>query len=127
VAKNYVQEFQAAVQASRLPSAARGLLLGMAVWADYATGEITTGYTRSLTAIVAATGLPRSTVTEYLDRLEETGWIIRHVPTLARSRAGDSTWYELTIGKPDLPERYRASRVAKKDRPSPLSGPDETP
>lgn len=103
MAKNYVQEFQDAVQASRLPGEARGILLGLAVWADYQTGEIAPAYTRSLTQIVAATGFGRTAVARHLNLLEETGWIIRHVPTLDQSRRGVRTWYELTIGKPDYP------------------------
>jgi DNA-binding MarR family transcriptional regulator len=97
-----VREFQDAVQASRLPQPAKALLLHMAVWADYRTGEISHTYTRSLSGIADATGLDRRTVARYLCRLANAGWITRHQPTVSESRKGARTWYELEIGKPDL-------------------------
>jgi DNA-binding MarR family transcriptional regulator len=98
----YIREFQDAVQSSRLPQAAKALLIHMAVWADYSTGSVGPAYTRSLSGIADATGLNRATVERYLRRLDDAGWITRHRPTLAESRRGVRTWYELTTGKPEL-------------------------
>lgn len=98
----FIRELQDAVQSSQLPQPAKALLVHMAVWADYTTGVIRPEYTRSLTGMATATGLDRRTVERYLTALDDAGWIIRHRPTLAESRRGARTWYELTIGKPVL-------------------------
>lgn len=98
----FIRELQDAVQSSQLPQPAKALVIHMAVWADYSSGKIAPEYTRSLTGIAQATGLDRRTVERYLERLDDAGWIIRHRPTLTESRKGARTWYELTIGKPEL-------------------------
>jgi hypothetical protein len=101
----FIREFQDAVQSSELPQPARALLIHMSVWANYGDGVIPACHTRSLTGMTRATGLQRSTVAKYLALLEEAGWLTRHVPRVAESRKGVRTWYELTVGKPELPSR----------------------
>jgi hypothetical protein len=76
----------------------RQLVLTLLTWSDYDTAMIPERFTPSLTDLVNATGLARSTVAAWLNKLEEQGWVVRERPTVAAARSRKArTVYSLRV------------------------------
>ncbi len=89
-------DYERGVMASELPPPARLVALVLAAHAN-PDGRIPDEFTPSLTRLSTATGLARRTVTEHLNILESTGWIVRTVPNMRLARSKKvTTKYRLT-------------------------------
>lgn len=64
----------------------RQLVLTLLTWSDADTAMIPEKFTPSLTDLEHATGLARSTVANWLNKLEKLGWVERVRPTVADAR-----------------------------------------
>jgi hypothetical protein len=95
----------------------RQLVLTLLTWTDHDTAKIPERYTPSLTAIQGATGLARSTIADWLNKLEDR-WVVRKRPTVTDARRKKSrTVYQMQV-PPDVLERMIADGTA-----SPAAGP----
>jgi hypothetical protein len=87
-----------AVRQSTLDPPGRHLLLTLLTWADNDTASIPARFTPSLTTLERSTGLARSTVAAWLNRLEALGWVVRTRPTAAAARGRKArTAYALAV------------------------------
>ena len=76
----------------------RQLVLTLLTWSDHDTAMIPERFTPSLTDLVNATGLARSTVAAWLNKLETFGWVVRARPTVAAARSRKArTVYSLRV------------------------------
>lgn len=76
----------------------RQLVLTLLTWSDHDTAMIPERYTPSLTDLVKGTGLARSTVAAWLNKLEELGWVTRSRPSVADARRKKArTVYALAV------------------------------
>lgn len=64
----------------------RQLVLTLLTWCDATTAKIPERYTPSLTDLEHATGMARSTVAKWLNKVEEEKWVKRVRPTVADAR-----------------------------------------
>ncbi|MEH1014593.1 MarR family winged helix-turn-helix transcriptional regulator [Micromonospora sp. CPCC 206060] len=64
----------------------RHLVLTLLTWTDPHTAVIPERFTPSLTDLEEATGMARSSVAKWLNKVEEEGWVDRHRPTVADAR-----------------------------------------
>lgn len=97
----------------------RQLVLTLLTWTDHATATIPERFTPSLTDLVNGTGLARSTVAAWLNKLEKEGWVVRTRPSVADARSKKArTVYRLTV-----PSGPLTGLVGDETRPPP--GPDE--
>ncbi|MEU8333449.1 MarR family winged helix-turn-helix transcriptional regulator [Micromonospora sp. NPDC048839] len=64
----------------------RHLVLTLLTWTDSETAMIPERYTPSLTDLERATGMARSSVTKWLNKVEEEKWVKRIRPTVADAR-----------------------------------------
>lgn len=97
----------------------RQLVLTLLTWTDHATATIPERFTPSLTDLVNGTGLARSTVAAWLNKLEKEGWVVRTRPSVADARSKKArTVYRLTV-----PSGPLTGLVGDEMRPPP--GPDE--
>ncbi|MFI7517784.1 helix-turn-helix domain-containing protein [Micromonospora echinofusca] len=87
----------------RLSPSGRHLILTLLTWTDTATAVIPAQFSPSLTDLERATGMARSTVAVWLNRLEELGWIARFRPKVDDARRKKArTAYRLRI-PPQMP------------------------
>lgn len=83
-----------------MPPLGRLLMLILATSADQQTAVIPAKFTPSLTGLVRASGLARSTICIYLNRLETAGWLVRQRPTPQEARTKHArTRYALKVPK----------------------------
>jgi hypothetical protein len=122
---------QRAVLASDLPAPARLIVHTLVARADFKTGVVPAEHTPSLTDLTNETGLARSSVAKFLNKLETAGWVERDRPTVEQARGEHArTGYRLAVGGSLAPdERAKASPpdelVRDTDQPaSPPKGPD---
>jgi hypothetical protein len=93
--------YMRAIQTSGLPPETRHLLRNLIGYADWPGAVVPAKYTPSLTRQCQDTGYSRSTVAKYLTVAEETGWLARRRPSVAKARAEKArTHYVLMV--PDL-------------------------
>lgn len=113
-------EVEKAVLWSDMEPPARLIVLALLTKADNLTAAVPREHSPSLSTIVAMTGLARSAVAEWLNALEDAGWVKRtRPPTGART---EQTAYALLIGAPTVVRRPRNRQSAQ--RTSPPSGPE---
>lgn len=87
----------------------RHLVLTLLTWTDNGTAVIPPQYSPSLTDLERATGMARSTITVWLNRLEESGWVKRHRPKVADARRLKArTTYRLQV--PPVKSRPAANK-----------------
>ncbi|MEV4704519.1 helix-turn-helix domain-containing protein [Actinoplanes sp. NPDC049316] len=87
-----------AVRASRLEPTGRHIILTLLTYTDADTAAIPEKFTPSLTTLKGDTGYARSTVAEWLNTLEDLGWVIRDRPSVADARIRKKrTVYRLAI------------------------------
>lgn len=99
-------EVEKAVCWSNLEPPARLIMLALLTKSGNETAVVKPEHAPSLTTLAAMTGLSRSTVADWLNALEDAGWIKRHRPAKGgRSR----TTYTLLIGSPTAKRRARTS------------------
>jgi hypothetical protein len=80
----------------------RQLVLTLLTWSDAATAKIPEQFTPSLTDLEHATGLARSTVAAWLNKLEAQQWVVRDRPSVADARRKKAkTVYRMAV-PPDL-------------------------
>lgn len=114
----------------------RQLVLTLLTWTDHDTAKIPERYTPSLTALEDATGLARSTIASWLNKLEQHRWVERIRPAVADARRRKSrTVYQMQV-PPDLLQRMvedgtaspagGPTRVGSKRPASPILGPART-
>lgn len=108
-------EVEKAVCWSNLEPSARLIVLALLTKADNDTAVVKPEHAPSLTTLAAMTGLSRSTVADWLNGLEDAGWIKRHRPAKGgRSR----TSYTLLAGSPTAKKRPRTASASGGDAPA---------
>jgi len=86
-------------QSPTMEPSARLVMLTLAEVADNDSAVVPEEFGPSLTELALQTGLSRSTVAKWLDRLEAWGWVGRTRPSVEAARAeGAKTQYSLTVG-----------------------------
>lgn len=113
-------EVEKAVLWSCMEPPARLIVLALLTKADNDTAVVPREHSPSLTTLGAMTGLARSALAEWLNALEDGGWVKRTRPP-AGSRT-EQTSYALLIGAQEVVRRPRIRQSAQ--RTSPPSGPD---
>lgn len=103
-------EIEAAVWHSELEPAARLIVLALLRKADNDTAVVPPEHTPSLTTLQAMTGLSRSTLTEWLNALEDAGWVKRIRPP--KGTRDERTRYVLLVGAPSAKRRPKSSPTA---------------
>lgn len=111
-----------AVWASSMPMAGKVIMARLVDKADTETGIIDQRWTPSQTEIASDCSMSKSTVIEYLDRLERGEWLKRDRPATADALArGERTAYRLAIGTDELPpakaRKGRGKRAAEDPAP----------
>ncbi|MEV4830645.1 MarR family transcriptional regulator [Micromonospora sp. NPDC049257] len=110
----------------RLSPSGRHLILTLLTWTDTATAVIPPQFSPSLTDLERATGMARSTITVWLNRLEELGWVTRFRPRVDDARRKRArTAYRLRIPpRPVAGSTTELELVRQPDRTGPTTGPD---
>jgi DNA-binding PadR family transcriptional regulator len=98
-------EVERAVLWSSLESSARLLVLALLTKADVETAVIPAEHSPSLTTLQQMTGLSLSSVKDWLNALEDAGWVKR--TRRLRGRDADRTTYALLIGAQTATKRKR--------------------
>jgi hypothetical protein len=98
-------EVEKAAWDSDLEPPARLLVLALARKSDNDTAIVPPEHTPSLTTLMAMTGLSRSAVAEWLNALEDAGWVKRVRPP--RDSRVERTTYVLLPGSPSAQRRPR--------------------
>lgn len=81
-----------------LSPSGRHLILTLLTWTDTATAVIPPQFSPSLTDLERATGLARSTIGVWLNRLEKLGWVVRFRPKVEDARRRKArTAYRLRV------------------------------
>lgn len=112
-------EVEKAVLWSDLEPPARLIVLTLLTKVDNETGAISTEHTPSLSTLVGMTGLARSAVTEWLNALEDAGWVKRIRPPVGKR---GRTTYVLLIGAQTVVRRTRARLVRSADQSARRTG-----
>lgn len=106
------REVERAVWHSELEPPARLLVLALLSKSDNDTAIVPPEFTPSLTTLEAMTGLSRSAIGEWLNAVEDAGWVKRTRPP-AGSRTARTT-YSLLVGSPTAVRRSRDERKPRK-------------
>ncbi|HEX2143004.1 MAG TPA: helix-turn-helix domain-containing protein [Glycomyces sp.] len=117
-------EVLAAVWASKMPSPGKVIMARLVDKADAETAIVDQRWTPSQTELASDCSISKSTVIEYLDRLERAGWAKRDRPATADALArGERTSYRLAIGDDELPpakpRKNRGKRTTAADPSTP--------
>lgn len=98
-------EVEKAVLWSSLEPSARLIVLALLTKADNETAVISADRTPSLVTLAGMTGLARSAVAEWLNALEDAGWVKRTRPPAGKR---DRTTYALLVGAQTAARRARS-------------------
>lgn len=117
-------EIESAVWHSELEPAARLIVLALLRKADNDNAVVPPEHTPSLTTLQAMTGLSRSSLTDWLNALEDAGWVKRTRPP--KGTRTERTSYALLVGSPSAQRRVksgpRAGLVRQPDHSGPVAG-----
>ncbi|MEU5155605.1 hypothetical protein [Glycomyces sp. NPDC021274] len=112
-------KFEIADQLRKVPmkAPAKTVMWDLLMRAHAKDAVIPAQFTPSLTDLAGSTCLGRSTVAQYLNGLEATGWLVRERPSVADAlNRGRRTQYRLAIGSFDLPPELKHEKHARKPR-----------
>lgn len=112
-------EVEKAVLWSDMDPSPRLIVLALLTKSDNATAVVPKEHSPSLTTLTGMTGLARSALAEWLNALEDAGWVKRLRPPAGRLT--EQTTYVLLEGAQQVVRRPRARQSA--GRTSPLGGP----
>jgi len=89
-------------------------------------GVIPARWTPSLSDLAGTTCLGRSTVAQYMNGLEATGWLVRERPSVADAlNRGRRTQYRLAVGSFDLPPELKHEKHTRKPKKDAADGPGD--
>lgn len=110
----------------RLSPSGRHLILTLLTWTDTSTAVIPAQFSPSLTDLEQATGMARSTIAVWLNRLEDLGWVTRSRPKVDDARRKKTrTAYRLRIPPQSLVgPTTELALVRQPDKSGPATGPD---
>lgn len=102
----------------------RQLVLTLLTWSDAATAKIPEQYTPSLTDLEHATGMARSTVAKWLNKVEEEKWVKRVRPSVADARRKKAkTVYQMGVPADLLRELTERGLVGPRAGPAKSESP----
>lgn len=108
-------EVMDALKRAKLKAPAKAVVMMLLSAADTETAAIPAQFTPSLDDLAEWTSLARSTVAEWLDVLEETGWVERTRPSKAEALgSGRRTLYRITVGLLDVAGQLKRKRPSKR-------------
>lgn len=113
-------DIERAVFNSTMDSRARLIMLALLAKADNATAVTAPEHTPAFSTLAAMTGLSKAVLSEWLQALEDSGWVIRSKPD--GGGRGNRTIYAMREGAPSVVRRPRDLRVP---RPRKNSSPGE--
>lgn len=109
-------EVEKAVCWSELEPPARLIMLALLTKSGNETAVVKPEHAPSLTTLAAMTGLSQSSVKDWLNALEDAGWIKRH--RRQKGNRAERTSYTLLIGSPTAKKRPRTANADDDGRPS---------
>jgi len=113
-------DVERAVTSSNIDSRGRLIVLALLTKADNTTARTTADHTPSFSTLCAMTGLSKAVMSEWMQALEDGGWVARTNPSSGGK--GNRTIYEL---RPGTDKIERRSRDLRKPRKPPNSSPSE--
>jgi len=120
-------KFQIADQLRKVPmkAPAKTVMWDLLMRAEL-NGVIPARWTPSLSDLAGTTCLGRSTVAQYMNGLEATGWLVRERPSVADAlNRGRRTQYRLAVGSFDLPPELKHEKHTRKPKKDAADGPGD--